>query len=166
MRLHIICGALLLGYCAYAQPKAPAPSGQQQAVKLKLPPLPPSTDDYLVAQLADAKWMPAPKLDAKIPPGAEVALIGADPISTGATMYLRMKAGYKMPLHWHTHNEYSTMIAGKGSFTVAGKKIAALPGTFLIIPSKMQHDFSCDPGAECVFVMRRSGPTDFNLVTK
>lgn len=168
MRLHIICGALLLGHCAFAQQKPAAPpSGQkQQQVKLKLPPLPPSTEEYLVAELADARWVPAPKLDAKIPPGAEVALIGADPVSTGPTTYLRMKAGYKMPLHWHIHHEYSTMIAGKGTLTVAGKKIAALPGTFVVVPSKMQHEFSCDAGADCIFVVRRSGPTDFNLVTK
>jgi quercetin dioxygenase-like cupin family protein len=159
MRLHIICGALLIGFCAYAQQK-------QQTVKLKVPPLPPSTEDYLVAQLADAKWMPAQKLEAKMPPGAEVALIGADPMSTGPTTYVRTKAGYTLPLHWHTHLENTTMIAGKGSYVVEGKKIPVSPGTFVIVPSKAKHEFSCDAGAECVFVIRRSGPTDYNWVAK
>lgn len=166
VRAHIICGALLLTCGALAQ-KAPAPSSQKETtVKLKVPPLPPSTDDSLVAQLADAHWMPAQKLDAKVPPGAEVALIGADPVSTGPTTYVRMKPGYKLPLHWHTHLEYSTMIAGKGSFVVDGKKIASAPGTFVIVRSKAPHEFSCDAGAECILIVRRSGPTDYNWVAK
>src|SRR2546429_9043429 len=119
MRLHMMALALLVGHGAFAQ-KAPAspkpsPSGEK-TVKLKVPPLPPSTDEYLVAQLADAKWMPAQKLDAKMPPGAEVALIGADPVSTGPTTYVRTKAGYKLPAHWHTHLENPIMIAGKGTY--------------------------------------------------
>ena len=119
--------------------RARRPSGgKQTTVKLKLPPLPPSTEEYLVAQLADAKWMPAEKLDAKIPAGAEVALIGADPMSTGLTMYMRTKAGYKLPAHSHTHLEYDTVIAGKGSYVVDGKKIPAVPGTFIVVPSQGQ----------------------------
>lgn len=166
MRLHIICGALLLAHGAVAQ-KPAAPSGQKETtVKFKLPPLPPSTDEYLVAQLADARWIPAQKLDAKMPAGAEVALIGADPVSTGPTTYVRMKAGYKLPAHWHMHHEYSTMIAGRGVFVVDGKKISSSPGTFVIVPSKAKHEFSCDAGADCVLVVRRSGPTDYNWVSK
>jgi quercetin dioxygenase-like cupin family protein len=166
MRLHIICGALLLAHGAFAQ-KPAAPAAQKQAtVKLKVPPLPPSTESYLVAQVADAHWMPAQKLEAKIPVGADVALIGADPVSTGPTIYLRLKAGYKMPAHWHMHLEYATMVAGKGSYVIEGKKIAASPGTFVIVPSRAKHEVSCDAGAACVFVVRRSGPTDYNWVGK
>ena len=160
MRLHIFAIVLLVGYCANAQQKTQAP------VKLKVPPLPPSTEDYLVAQLADAKWMPAQKMDPKIPPGAEVALIGADPVSTGPTIYMRVPAGYHFPAHWHTHHEYATMISGKGSYVVDGKKVTSSAGTFIVIPSKTKHEFRCDAGAECVFVVRRSGPTDINWVAK
>ena len=156
MRLHIICGALLISLCAFAQQK-------QQTVKLKVPPLPPSTEDSLTAQLADARWVPAEKLVPKMPPGAEIALIGADPVSTGPTIYLRMKPGYKLPRHWHIHLETSIMISGKGQWTVAGRKVPASPGTFVIVASKAPSEFSCDAGAPCVFVVRRSGPTDFNL---
>ncbi|HXU72529.1 MAG TPA: cupin domain-containing protein [Polyangia bacterium] len=168
MRLHIIVAALLLGHCAFAQKKAavPASGGKQVTVKLKVPPVPPSTDEYLVAQLADAHWMSAQKLDAKIPAGADVALIGADPMSTGVTMYLRTKPGYKLPLHWHIHHETDTMLSGKGTFVVDGKKIPAMVGTFVVVPSRAKHEFSCDSGADCVLIVRRSGPTDYNWVAK
>src|SRR2546423_15392948 len=155
MRLHMMARALLVRHGAFAQKAAspkPSPSGEK-TVKLKVPPLPPSTDEYLVAQLADAKWVPAQKLDAKVPAGAEVALIGADPMSTGATTYVRTKAGYHLPLHWHTHHEYATMIAGKGTYVVDGKKIATVPGTFIIVPSRAQHEFTCDAAAECIFLI-------------
>jgi mannose-6-phosphate isomerase-like protein (cupin superfamily) len=159
MRLHIICGALLIGFCAYAQQKQPAP--KQQTVKLKVPPLPPSTDMYLTAQLADAKWTPAEKTEPKLPPGGELALIGADPMSTGITAYMRFKPGYKLPLHGHVHTTWYTMLAGKGSWTIDGKKTPSTVGTFVIAPSRALHEFTCDAGAECVFFMRRSGPTDY-----
>jgi quercetin dioxygenase-like cupin family protein len=165
MRLHIIVTALLLAHGALAQKPAPS-GGKQTPVKLKIPPLPPSTLEGLTAQLADAAWIPASKLDAKIPAGAEVALIGADPVSTAPTIYMRMKAGYKLPAHMHEHLEYDTMISGKGTLTVDGKKIPASAGTFVIVPSKAKHEFSCDAGAACVFVVRRSGPTEYIWVTK
>ncbi|HEY2746978.1 MAG TPA: cupin domain-containing protein [Polyangia bacterium] len=148
---------MLLAHGALAQ--KPAPSGG--AVKLKLPPLPPSMLEGLTAQLADAAWTPASKVDAKFPPGAEVALIGTDPVSTAPTFYMRMKPGYKVPLHAHEHLEYDTMVAGKGTLTLNGKKIAATPGTFVIVASKVKHEFSCDSRVACVFVVRRSGPTEF-----
>jgi hypothetical protein len=34
-------------------------------------------------------------------------------------------------------------------------------GTFVIAPSKVTHEFSCDAGADCLFLLRRSGPTDY-----
>lgn len=148
------------GRCADAQKPAPKP------VKLKLPPLPPSTDDALVAQLADAHWVPAQKLERRLPPGAEIALIGADPVSTGPTVYLRMKPGYKLPPHWHMHVTWATMVAGKGAWTIARKRVPAVAGTFVVVPSRAPHEFSCDAGAPCVLVVRRSGPTEYNWVAK
>jgi quercetin dioxygenase-like cupin family protein len=161
MRLHIIVVGLFFAHGALAQKKPAPTAGKQTTVKLKLPPVPPSTMEGLTAQLADAAWTPASKLDAKLPAGAEVALIGVDPISTAPTLYLRMKPGYKLPVHAHEHLEYDVMVAGKGTFTVDGKKIAAVPGTFVIVASHAKHDFVCDEGAPCVFVVRRSGPTEY-----
>jgi quercetin dioxygenase-like cupin family protein len=161
------CCAIAQWRDAHAQKPAPAAQpARPEAAKLKLPPLPPSTESYLVAQLAAAKWTPAQTLDAGIPAGSEVALIGEDPMSTGTTIYLRMKPGYKLPLHWHTHHQYATMIAGKGAWTVDGKRVPSLAGTFVVVPSRAKHEFACDAGAACVFVLRRSGPTDYNWVAK
>lgn len=155
MRLHIICGALLISLCAFAQ------QPKQKTVKLKVPPLPPSTDSYLTAQLADAKWTPLEKLEPRFAAGAALAFIGADPMTTGITAYMRLKGGYKLPLHANTHTSWYTMLAGKGTWTIDGKKTPATLGTFVITPSKTKYELACDAGADCLLLLRRSGPTDY-----
>ena len=159
LALAVVAATAAAGHCAFAQKPT-------KTVKLKVPPLPPSTDDALVAQLADAHWMPAQKLDKHLPAGAEVALIGADPVSTGPTVYLRLKPGTKVPPHWHMHLTWATMIAGKGAWTIGGKRVPSTPGTLVIVPSRTRHELGCDAGAACVFVVRRSGPTEYNWVAK
>jgi Cupin domain len=134
------------------------------------PPLPPSTEDLLFAELAGAKWTPSEK--AGLPKGAEIALIGADPVSLGVTAYLKAPAGWKLPLHWHTHTEYNTLLFGRGTLIVDGKKHVLTAGAYTILPGKVQHEFTCevDPNAGvgglpgCIFLVRRSGPTDFHWV--
>jgi quercetin dioxygenase-like cupin family protein len=125
-------------------------------------PKPPSTEELLGADLASAKWMPAAAPG--IPPGAQLALIGVDPASGGATGYAKFPAGYHLPLHWHSHAEYATLLSGSGSLTADGKQFALSPGTYVVIPAKVQHELRCAAGAECVLLTRRAGPTDYNFV--
>ena len=100
-----------------------AGQGRQAAagktVTIKMPPLPPSTDDALAADVATAAWTPGDKMG--LPKGAQVALIGMDPMSTGLTVYLKVPAGWKMPLHSHLHHEYLTLVSGKATVTQGGK---------------------------------------------
>jgi quercetin dioxygenase-like cupin family protein len=156
--------AIVLGLClgGAALADKPAPADKGKPVTIKVPPLPPSTEDLLIADLAGAAWVGADKLG--YPKGAEMAFIGQDPVSTGPTVYVKTVAGYHLPAHWHVHTEYTTMISGKGSFVVDGKPHAATAGTYVVVPGKVKHEFTCDAGAECVFVVRRSGPADVTWV--
>jgi quercetin dioxygenase-like cupin family protein len=148
---------LLLGGVAFADQKAAKPT------TVKLPPVPPSTDDLLVAELAKAAWTPADKMG--YPAGAQMALIGADPTTTGTTVYLKTPGGYKMPAHWHTHNQHLVVISGKGTFTINGKPSPMVAGTYFSIPSKTPHEFVCDAGGpDCVMVQQSLGPADLNWV--
>ena len=166
MRRILIVVSLLGGALAAAQKRPPVPP----VPPVHPPPLPPSTEDALYADLAAAKWTPSEK--AGLPAGAELALIGADPVSTGVTAYLKAPAGWRLPPHWHTHTEYSTMIVGKGTLTIAGKAHAVGPGAYAVIPGKTEHSFVCevDPQAQigglpgCIVLVRRSGPTDVHWV--
>jgi len=129
-----------------------------------VPPLPPSTNELLFADEAHAAWAPAEKLG--YPPGAQVALIGQDPVSTGPTVYVKTPAGYKMPLHWHTHGQHLFFVAGKATLTVDGKPHALEPGAYVSLPPKVQHQLDCAAGAECLLIVERSGPADVNWVKK
>ncbi len=67
-------------------------------------------------------------------------------------------------MHWHSATEYSTLISGKAQFTVAGKASELEPGSYIVIPPKAPHMLKCMPGAECVVLTRRAGPTDYTWV--
>src|SRR4051794_36125770 len=139
-KILAILGAATLG--AYAQ--APAQDAK---------PKPPSTEEQLAADLATAKWMPASTPG--IPPGAQLALVGVDPATGGATAYAKFPPGYHLPLHWHSHAEYTVLISGNASLTAGGKTHALAPGSYVVIPGKVQHELTCGPGAECVVLTRR-----------
>ena len=126
------------------------------------PPPPPSTEEALVAGPATAKFAPATV--AGLPKGLENALIGVDPKTGGATAYAKIPAGAKVPMHWHTHAEYTALLAGKGTLTLDGKAHAVQAGSYVVIPGKSHHELTCDAGADCLLLTRRAGPLDYNFV--
>jgi len=151
---------LALPLTAVAQ-KAVAPKKEAgKPVQIRVPPLPPSTEDGLQADLATVKFVPHDQLGK----GVESALIGADPMSTGPTGYLKLAGGAKIAEHWATHNVQYLLITGKGHFTVAGKTRAVAPGSFTIVTSKTRQAIACDPGAPCIYLVRHMGPPDVNFV--
>ena len=151
---------MLLAAPVFAQPKAATDRGKP--VQIKVPPLPPSVNDLLFADPAKAPWTPAEKLG--YAPGAQVALIGQDPVSTGPTIYFKAPAGYKIPLHWHTHGEHIYFVSGKATLTIEGKPHVLEAGSYASMPSKTQH--SLDVQSDCLFIVERSGPADVNWVKK
>jgi len=158
--MRTIAFVLLLAAPVLAQPKQPADKGKP--VTIKVPPLPPSVNDLLFTDPVKAPWVPAEKLGYAA--GAQVALIGQDPVSTGPTMYFKAPAGYKIPLHWHTHGEHIFFVSGKATLTVEGKPHMLEAGSYASMPSKTQH--SLEVTSDCLFVVERSGPADVNWVKK
>jgi quercetin dioxygenase-like cupin family protein len=125
-------------------------------------PKPPSSEEGLVAHVAEAKWA-APK-QPEIPPGLMAAPIAVEP-STGAPIgYAKYPAGYKFPLHFHSFNEYTTLISGKLTYTVDGKTHELGPGSYIVIPAKAKHKATCGAGSECLAITRRAGPADYTFV--
>jgi mannose-6-phosphate isomerase-like protein (cupin superfamily) len=131
---------------------------EDKTVNIKVPPLPPSVEEALAVELSDVQF--APHRDMK---GVQTALIGMDPVSTGTTGYLKTVGGGGFPPHWSTHNVQYVQVAGKGKLTVGDKSRATGPGSFTVVLSKTRHGFSCDKGADCIFVVRHAGPPDVNF---
>ena len=125
---------------------------------------PPSSEDALVMNLADAKWA-APKVP-EVPPGVMAAPIAVDPKTGGPLAYAKFPPGYVFPPHWHSHTEYTVLISGKASFTLDGKTHELTPGSYVVIPAKAHHSVTCGQGSECVLLTRRAGPIDYHFVGK
>ena len=123
---------------------------------------PPSTEDAQVVSLADAKWKPAPARP-EIPPGLQFSPFAVDPHTKGPIAYVKFPAGYKFPRHSHSHTEYSVLLAGNPILTLEGKPHPMAPGGYVVIPAKVKHSLDCGPDAECILLIRRAGPTDYDF---
>src|SRR5689334_20197660 len=67
----------------------------------------------------DIKWGPAPPA---LPNGAQIAVLQGDPFKSGPfVIRLMVPAGYKIPPHWHTHDESLTVISGSFYFGTGDK---------------------------------------------
>lgn len=92
---------------------------------------------------ADAiKWGPAP---ASLPPGAQAAVLLGSPGKEGPfVLRLKFPAGFVVPPHRHSKDEFVTVISGGFGIT-AGEKVdraavKALPaGSFVHLPAGMAH---------------------------
>lgn len=122
----------------------------------------PSTEDALVTHLSTAKFIESKTPNS--PKGLQAAVIGVDPNTKGATNYARTPAGTGLPAHWHSFAEYTVFLAGNGTLILDGKQHEVSPGSYAVIPAKIVHQFTCGPGADCLLLTRRAGPTDYNFV--
>jgi quercetin dioxygenase-like cupin family protein len=111
---------------------------------------------------ADAvKWGPAPP---SLPTGAQAAALLGSPTKEGPfVIRLKFPAGYIVPPHRHTKDEFVTVISGK--FTAEhGEKVdrASLkflpPGSFIHLPAGMPHYAVAE--VESVVQINGVGPFD------
>ena len=121
-----------------------------------------STEDALVAHVSTAKFTESKTPNS--PKGSQAAVIGVDPNTKGTTNYARTPAGTGLPAHWHSFAEYTVFLAGNGTLMLDGKQHEISPGSYAVIPPKMVHQFTCGPGADCLLLTRRAGPTDYNFI--
>lgn len=118
---------------------------------------------YAQVNSTDLKWGPAP---AVFPAGAKMAVLSGDPSKSGVfVIRLKMPAGYVVPAHHHSTDEYVTVVSGEFHLGMGDKldktKSATLrPGGFAEAPAGMNH-FAWAAKASVVQV-NADGP--FNMV--
>ena len=91
---------------------------------------------------ADMVWGPAP---AKLPPGAQLAVLQGDPGGEGPyVLRAKMPAGYKIPPHWHPTRENVTVLSGVLHVAMGekfdestGSRLTA--GGYVSLPPLMAH---------------------------
>jgi uncharacterized RmlC-like cupin family protein len=107
------------------------------------------------------KWGAAPPV---FPAGAQMAVLSGDPSKAGVfVIRLKMPAGYKIPAHHHSTNEFVTVISGDFSLGMGDKldetKSAHLMAEgFAEAPARMNHFAWTKSGA--IVQVSAEGPFD------
>ena len=114
----------------------------------------------------EIKWGPAP---AKLPPGANRALLDGDPTKPGAPYPFRGKApdGYSVPPHTHPTDEQITVIQGTLLMGMGAKfdraELRELPaGSYVRLPKGEPH-FNLYKG-ETIIQLHGIGPYEIHYV--
>src|SRR5258705_6598447 len=111
---------------------------------------------------ADAvKWGPAPP---SLPPGAQAAALLGSPAKEGPFLLrLKFPAGFVVPPHRHSKDEFVTVLSG-GFAVASGEKlnragVRALPaGSFVHLPAGMPHYAFAE--GETIVQINETGPFD------
>ena len=117
----------------------------------------------LVVSLEAVQWGP-PGGGNGFPVGVRTARQGIDPDTGGMTYYAKFPAGSHFDLHWHTHNEYVVVVAGKLTIVLGDQSHCLVAGSYIVIPGKMHHSWDVSSGEDAVILVRRGGPADFHFI--
>ena len=117
----------------------------------------------LVVNLEDADWG-EPGFAEGFPQGVQSARLGIDPENGGPTYFASFPAGSHFDLHWHTHAEYVVVVSGEVTIVLGEQSHALSPGSYIVIPAKMNHSWHVPGEDDSVILVRRRGPADFNFV--
>lgn len=120
-----------------------------------------ATEPHHTVVAADAvKWGPAPP---SLPPGAQAAALLGSPAKEGPfVLRLKFPAGFTIPPHRHSKDEFVTVMAG-GFAVAAGEKLdpeakALTAGSFVHLPAGMPH-YATAVG-ETIVQINGTGPFD------
>ena len=111
------------------------------------------------------KWGPAP---ASLPPGAQASPLLGSPAKEGPfVLRLKFPAGFVIPPHRHSKDEFVTVIAGRVAIS-SGEKVdrAALksvpPASFIHLPAGMPHYLWSE--VESIVQINGVGPFDVTYI--
>ena len=112
---------------------------------------------------SDLKWT---DLDPKGAPGVKVADLWGDHAKGPFGAYLKLPAGFAVPLHTHTHAMKVVFLSGTYIQAPEGKSAVRLgPGSYMMQPGgNYRHTTSCDKASECLFFVESNGPFDLKVV--
>lgn len=118
----------------------------------------------LAIDLNDVSWG-APGGGNGFPVGVRTARQGVDPDTGGITYYAMFPAGSQFDLHWHSHDEYVVVVAGKLSIQLGEQTHSLSVGSYVVIPGELPHSWTVPMGeTDAVILVRRAGPADFHFV--
>jgi len=128
-------------------------------------PLQAAEQHHTVVPADSVKWGPAPP---SLPPGAQAAVLMGSPAKEGPfVIRLKFPAGFVVPTHRHSKDEFVTVMAGK--FAVgSGEKLdreslnPLPPASFVHLPAGMPHYAWAE--VESVVQINGVGPFDVSYI--
>ena len=122
-----------------------------------------SAKDPVFIPSADLKWV---DLDPKGAPGVKIVDLWGDHTKGAYGAYLKLPAGFVVPLHTHTYDMHVTFISGTYLQTPEGKPEVRLgPGSYMMQPGgNYRHITGCDKSSDCVLLVESKGPFDLHVV--
>ena len=111
----------------------------------------------------DLKWT---DLDPKGAPGVKIVDLWGDHTKGAFGAYLKLPAGFAVPLHTHTYAMKVAFISGTYIQAPEGKAEVRLgPGSYMMQPGgNYRHTTSCDKASDCVLFVDGSGAFDLKVV--
>ncbi len=111
----------------------------------------------------DLKWT---DLDPKGAPGVKVADLWGNHAKGAFGAYLKLPAGFAVPLHTHTHAMKVVFLSGTYIQAPEGKAEVRLgPGSYMMQPgANYRHTTSCDKAADCLLFVESNGAFDLKVV--
>ena len=112
---------------------------------------------------SELKWT---DLDPKGAPGVKVADLWGNHAKGPFGAYLKLPAGFAVPLHTHTHAMKVVFLSGTYIQAPEGKPEVRLgPGSYMMQPGgNYRHTTSCDKASECLFFVESNGSFDLKVV--
>ena len=112
---------------------------------------------------SELKWT---DLDPKGAPGVKIADLWGSHAKGPFGAYLKLPAGFAVPLHTHTHAMKVVFLSGTYIQAPEGKAEVRLgPGAYMMQPGgNYRHTTSCDKASECLFFVESNGAFDLNVV--
>ena len=116
-------------------------------------------------QAGALKWV---DLDPKGAPGVRIADVRGDHATGAYGAFLKLPAGFVVPLHTHTHEMRVVFLSGTYLQTPEGKAEVRLgPGSYMVQPGgNYRHVTGCDKASECLFFVESDGPFDLHVVAE
>ena len=94
-------------------------------------------------------------------------LIETDESTAGISYYALFPAGSHFDLHWHSFDEFATVLQGEVTLQLNGEALKLAVGGYVKIPGRAEHSWDVPnvTGREqdVILLVRRRGPADFHF---
>ena len=104
---------------------------------------------------ADLKWGDVPDRA-----GVKLAAVQGDPSKGASHFFVKLPAGFTVPVHHHSADHYVTVVSGTAVFNVDGGDHTLPAGSYFAFTGKKKHTTHCNDGADCVLFVDCRGKWD------